>query len=104
MGKTVIVTRHEGAIKWIRAKGFDGEVVAHITEKDIESLKPGDIVIGVLPLQLIAEILSRGAEFILLSLPAVAFSDRGKELSPEEMDKAGAKLYRVKSVQLEEVS
>ena len=95
-----IVSRHPGAIEWLREKGFEGEVIPHL---DTATVREGDVVIGVLPIPLAKEVIDKGAEFILLSLPQICFQERGKELSPGEMDKAGAKLHRVLSIEMEEV-
>lgn len=92
-----IITRHEGAIRWLRSKGYDGVVIPHLIEGDI--VEDG-LYIGVLPIPLIKAILDRGSRFFLLNLPAIAFSERGNELSPEEMDRAGALLLEVRSIEL----
>lgn len=95
-----IVSRHPGAIAWIKSKGFEGEQIAQFTP---EMAQEGDTVIGVLPVPLIASVLNAGAQFILLSLPAVAFSERGQELTPDQMDAAGAKLHRITDICMEEI-
>ena len=96
-GNVKIVSRHPGAIRWLKSKFGNAEVIKHLDVADVTS---ADTVIGVLPLPMIKAILDKGAHFILLSLPKVAFSDRGSELTPGEMDDAGAKLSRVGSLQL----
>jgi len=95
----IIVSRHPAAVRWIHSRGYNGEIVEHFTG----NANPGDIVIGILPIPLIQQILSAGAEFILLSLPSIAFSERGQELSIEEMEAAGAVLHRVVSIEMEQV-
>lgn len=95
-----IVTRHKGAIKWLQAKGIKGEIIEHLTPDKIEE---GDKIYGILPVPLIIEALQRRAQVYLLVLPGIAFSQRGQELTPAEMEKAGAKIIRIKSIKTEEV-
>jgi CRISPR-associated protein Csx16 len=102
-GKRIIVSRHEGAIKWVKSKmEGNSEVQEHFSQTDIAGLGEGDRVIGNLPLPLIAAVMEQGAEFYLIVLP-IARSERGTELSLSEMEAAGAKLIRVKHLDLEEV-
>lgn len=95
-----IVSRHSGAINWLRSKGIEGEVVPQLT---LDQVQPGDIIFGNLPVELINACIAKGARVIILSLPAIAFGQRGAELTPAEMDAAGAKLLEVVSLQLKEV-
>ena len=96
----IIVTRHPGAVRWLREKGYEGVVVAHLTPDQITQ---GNIYIGSLPLPMISIILDKGSRFFLLNLPEIAFSQRGQDMTPEEMDRAGALLVEVKSIVLEPV-
>ena len=98
----IIVSRHPGAIAWLRSRGIDGQVVAQISP-DAREVEAGSVVYGSLPLELVDKILAKGAKFVNISLPAVAFGQRGSELTPDEMAKAGAKLLEVVSLQLREV-
>lgn len=86
--KTWIISRHPGAVDWIRSRGIDGEEIEHLTGKPI----PGNRYVGTLPVNLIAEVLENGAEFVLLVMPDLPREERGKELTPEMMDEFGAKL------------
>ena len=86
-----IVTRHAGAIRWLASRGIRGEVIPHL---DIETIEKGDRIFGVLPLNIIREALARGAEVHLVTLPTLAFKERGQELSPKKMEEAGARLTR----------
>lgn len=54
---THIISRHDGAVEWIRSKGFDGAVTEQFDEKVIA----GDVYIGTLPIPLIYSIL-KGAQ------------------------------------------
>jgi len=99
--KTLIVTRHAGAVKWLKSKGIKGINVYNLQEEDVEK---GDKIYGVLPLTLVAKAIEKGAEVTLLMLPSIAYEDRGKELTPEEMDEAGAYMVRVVYLELERMS
>ena len=85
----LIVTRHQGAVEWLRRQGVEGDVVSHTTPEMVK----GRHVIGVLPYGLA----SLAKSYTALELPGLKPGQRGDELSPEAMDEAGARLvtYRV---------
>jgi CRISPR-associated protein Csx16 len=91
------VSRHSGALSWIRRHGiaFDH----HASHLDMDDVHPGDVVIGSLPVNLAAEVCARGAIYKHLSIKLEA-ADRGRELSAEEMDKYDPVLatYEIKEV------
>jgi len=92
--QAVVVTRHLGAVDWLRKKhGFtvNTHVISHLSQEIIDFLDRRHIVIGTLPIQLVADVLKQGARYFHLemSLPSEA---RGKELSADDMDKYGATL------------
>jgi len=97
-----VVTRHAGLVQWLDEHGYviiDGEqptIVDHVTDELIEQLKPGDAVIGIAPPHLIARINARGARFFAVELPRLPREWRGKELTPEMMDEAGAEVREVR--------
>jgi len=93
----IIVTRHSGAIEWLRANGFVGEIISHLTA---DTILPDNIYIGVLPLPMIQQILEAGSRFFLLVMPEVSLPQRDREMSPGEMDAAGAKLMEVKKIEM----
>jgi CRISPR-associated protein Csx16 len=93
----IIVTRHAGAIDWLRVKGFVGDVVTHLTG---EWIQPGNTYIGVLPVPIIQQILDAGSRFYLLVIPEVTLAQRDREMTPVEMDAAGAKLIEVKRIEV----
>lgn len=64
MSQTWFITRHPGAVEWARLSGvkFD-RVEAHL---ELDKLSPGDSVIGILPVNLAAEVCERGSQFFNL--------------------------------------
>jgi CRISPR-associated protein Csx16 len=91
---TYLVTRHKGAIDWAQRQGLMFEHLAHLG--DLTLIKPGDWVIGPLPVGRIADIIAAGARYsaIDMDMPENA---RGPELSADDMERYGARLveYRV---------
>lgn len=87
--RTILVTRHPGAIQWIHNSGII--VDSHCDHLDINEINKGDVVIGVLPVNLAAEVCARGGKYlhICMELPQVA---RGKELSSGEMAQFNATI------------
>ena len=97
MSKTLVVTRHAGAVEWLQNYGFaDCEVVNHFTP---EMIKAGDVVVGILPLNLVAEVNLKGGRFFALDL-VVPAELRGIEMTAEMMTRLGAKIqeYRVSAI------
>ena len=86
----LIISRHPGAVAWLAAQGITGEVVAHATPQQVR----GRDVIGVLPLALAAEAHSVSS----IDLPGLAPEQRGRDLSPDEMNAAGATLRRYRVI------
>ena len=90
---TTIVTRHPGAAEWMCKKGFEGVTAKpHFTDADIAKICPGDTVVGILPINIVAEICAKGGRFIALNLTALPAEFRGKELTATQMDEFGAEL------------
>ena len=86
---TYFISRHPGAAAWAEAEGFHvDERLAHF---DVNSVQPGDRVLGTLPINLVAEVNARGGTYfhLTLELPAEA---RGKELTADDMRNFGARL------------
>lgn len=84
--ETVIVTRHTGAVEWLARRGIGGPVLDHAAPADVR----GKIVVGVVPLYLAA--LAR--EVWVIDLPHLPPGWRGRDLTADEMDQAGARLTR----------
>ncbi|MDC9728534.1 MAG: CRISPR-associated protein Csx16 [Methyloprofundus sp.] len=94
---TYFVTRHTGAKQWAIEQGIDVDfLVEHL---NIEGILEGDIVLGSLPVNLVAELNAKGARYFHLSLQLSA-ALRGTEISAELMRELGAKLeeYSVKKI------
>ncbi|MEW5891281.1 MAG: CRISPR-associated protein Csx16 [Pseudomonadota bacterium] len=86
---TFFVSRHPGAIEWAARQGLAVDrFVAHL---DPSEIRPGDTVIGTLPIHLAAEICARGARYCNLSLDLPPDS-RGRELSAADLERHGARL------------
>ena len=81
----LIITRHAGAVEWLRRRGIEGEVIAHATPDQVR----GRICYGVLPLNLAA----LASEVWAIDMPDLEAADRGRDLTPKEMDAAGAELF-----------
>jgi len=103
--RRIICSRHAGAVNFARSEleraglGNDWEVVAHLDDSTLAQLGEGDILVGVLPTNLIARLKQAGVRVILitLNLPPEA---RGKELSVEQMRSYGGKLEEVVACEL----
>lgn len=80
----VIITRHNGAVEWLRRMGITGEVIAHATEDDVR----GRHVVGAVPMHLAAI----AASVTTIDMPNLSADLRGVDLTPEQMDEAGAVL------------
>jgi len=91
------VSRHPGAIEWARRRGLT--VDAWLVHLDVERVGIRDTVIGSLPLNLAAAVNARGARYLHLTLELPA-EWRGRELSADELEAAGARLeeYFVKGI------
>lgn len=86
---TYFVTRHTGAVEWAARQGL--KVDRQVDHLDVTTIQPGDTVIGVLPVNLAAEVCARGGRFFALSLDLPPEA-RGRELSADELEQFGARL------------
>lgn len=82
------VSRHLGAIEFA-ARQVPAATVVNSLE-DI-SLKPGDRVFGILPVDLIANVCEAGATFFALVFERSGI-ERGTELTYDDLEKAGARF------------
>lgn len=86
------VSRHEGALAWIRQQPqwCIDRFVAHL---DINEIAAGDTVLGTLPVHLAAQVCEKGAAFYFLQIQQPQ-ERRGSEYSADEMAQIGARLQR----------
>ncbi len=84
--ETVIVTRHAGMVEWLALHGYTGNVLAQVKRSDVI----GKVVVGVLPMHLAAV----AAEIVTVDMPGLTPEQRGQDLTPAEMDAAGATISR----------
>lgn len=87
-----LVSRHAAAKAFLEAAGFPGAIFAE--HLDIARIGAGDIVAGTLPAHLVAEVCQAGGRYFHLVLD-LSPAARGRDLSLEEMRKAGAKLIEI---------
>ena len=81
---TIIVTRHKGLVEWLNRYGITGEVKASVTPDDIR----GKHVIGALPAHIAKD------AFCVTSVDYICpFEKRGQELTADELEALGAKLF-----------
>lgn len=86
---TWIVSRHPGAVEWLRRNGFiPDQIVPHL---DLEALAVGDRIIGTLPIDRVAQVWERGARYYHLCLP-LTLASRGRELDADELQRMGASV------------
>ena len=89
MPKTYSVTRHAGAIDWLKEAGYSE--ACQVSHFDPTVVKPGDLVVGVLPVQLAAIVCEQGGKYLHLEMNVPA-DRRGTEVSKDDMNAFGAKL------------
>ena len=95
--RTYLITRHPGAKQWVEEEGMVvDEVIDHL---HVDLVQRGDTVLGSLPVNLAAEVCARGGRYFHLSLELPA-EWRGRELSPEDMRRFGARIeeFRVEKI------
>lgn len=86
---TWFISRHPGAIAWAQEQGLRVDrLAAHL---DVELVQPGDVIIGTLPVNLVAQVCALGAGYLNLSLTLPA-DWRGRELSADELRACNARL------------
>jgi CRISPR-associated protein Csx16 len=92
------VSRHPGAIEWAARQGL--AVDRQIGHLDVNEIRPGDVVIGSLPVNLAAEVCERGARYLHLSLE-LPVDLRGRELTAEDLHAQGARIeeFRVEKIE-----
>ena len=86
---TLFISRHPGALDWAAGEGII--VDAAIAHLDPDTVQPGDVVIGTLPIHLAARVCRRGGRYLHLSLELPP-EWRGRELSAADLRRFGARL------------
>lgn len=86
---TYFVSRHPGAVAWAARQGLT--VDRHVAHLDPAEIRPGDTIIGTLPIHLAAEVCTKGGRYFSLSLDLPPGA-RGRELSADELERHGARL------------
>ncbi|WP_022947119.1 CRISPR-associated protein Csx16 [Methylohalobius crimeensis] len=89
MAKTWFVTRHPGALAWAERRKI--QVDERVDHLDVTAVRPGDTVIGTLPVHLAGEVCARGGRYLHLSLDIPA-ELRGRELSADDLERCNARL------------
>ena len=85
-----VVTRHAGAVQWLQnIVGEPYVLLAHL--HDVHLVCAGDIIVGTLPVNLIAQINALGARYFHLNIPMPA-DLRGQELTADQLTQLGASL------------
>lgn len=98
--KTYFVSRHQGALEWFAKQNIHvDQIIEHLS---FQMIQKGDCVIGILPIHLISKICAKGASYYHLSLN-IPQEYRGKELTPELMDRFNAMLQRYHAIKLDEI-
>lgn len=95
----IIVTRHPGAVEWIRSqRGFGGAEIAAVPH--LGKIEPSTHYVGVLPVGLVAQICALGGRFTSLELTFPDASWRGRELSAAEMTTCKARLEEYRAIRV----
>ena len=85
-----LITRHAGAVQWLKAVVDEPYVLlAHLHA--INMVQAGDVIIGTLPVNLIAKINRQGARYLHLHIDTRAHL-RGQELTAAQLVQLGASL------------
>lgn len=89
----IFITRHKGAQEWLKLQNIDAELIEHFTTATLLTIKAGDKVMGILPVDIIAQICNQGAQFhhLQMEMPPEL---RGQEISCSKMIELGAKLVQ----------
>ena len=101
-GALYFISRHAGAIEWARRRpwGARAEFIAHL---DAHRVAPGDIVIGTLPVHLAEQVCARRGRYIHLLINQ-SENSRGRELTADDLEAAGACLAPYKVTQEQDIT
>ena len=95
----ILVSRHAGTLDWFKKKGL--AIDEHVVHFDTNALKTGDIVVGVLPIHLAAQVCALGCKYYHLEME-VPLEFRGQELTSDQLDLFGAELVPYSINKIEE--
>lgn len=106
-----IVSRHHGAIEWIRqalekeniSTNSQAQEIKQLTHFTPETIQWGDTVIGLLPINLIAQINALGGQYGHLSMD-LKESDRGKELTIHDMNALNARIEWFSAIKTDHIN
>lgn len=88
----VMVTRHSGALEWLKRQGFEqAKVTPHFTEADVAKVTADTTIIGVLPPDVVRRIQEKGGNFVGLEME-FRDGDHKADLTADEMTTRNAKL------------
>lgn len=91
---TYIVSRHDATTQWILNNLPHGTTTAvHMKHFELQQVQKGDIVIGVLPIHIIAQITAIGAIFYSFEINT-PFHLRGVELTLQQVENLSPKLVQ----------
>jgi putative CRISPR-associated protein (TIGR02620 family) len=86
------VTRHLGAITWFLEMGHRARKI-EMKNFDVAGVAPGDVVIGTLPVHLVAQVCALGGQYWHLAME-IPPQSRGHELTADDMRNFGARLQQ----------
>lgn len=81
------ISRHFGAVEW--AKELNVSIDVWLPHLDESILKAGDVVIGTLPINIVAKLNQMQVRYFHLELE-LSMSDRGKELTKDDLYRLNA--------------
>ena len=91
------ISRHLGAVDWAKKNHIHFDLhLTHLT--DIEKLLPNDVVIGTLPINIVAMLTHKSVRYIHLSLK-IPVELRGAELTAQQLDTCQASLEEFEVLQ-----
>jgi CRISPR-associated protein Csx16 len=106
---TIFATQHPETVDWLYHCDWPNdcsapsrgtaEVLTHFHEADLVRIKPGDIVAGSLPIQIVVSINARGGRYfhIEMSVPEEVRKAQKRHFTREEMEEFGARLVEFKA-------
>lgn len=87
--KGLIVSRHPAAIEFIRRADARFAAAPVVAQATAEVIRDAELVAGNLPVHLAA----KAVEYVSVILPDLPREMRGQELSAEDMERLGARLF-----------